>query len=633
MIDHWEDSHIKPLDTMSGNQLRAVAIIRSLWWLAFTACFIMHAPAASQVPQPQGQLPPAVNETVARIRVYQVDKQASDFPDGEDFSCPEAAYATIARVLASGEMGLWRRISVSSLSGALPSADAKKVEVKPERAKMWLNARIKEVRIFQGTHAVVLAEFIDPCEGVRISARSMGFEQGKWLNAGHGIFNDAVTARSGFARACADRLPRPKRGPVANPKEYLAPFVQFLSTDGDDPKSFALKALKSHRLTIMGEIHHRLRYWAFNASLIKDPAFAEFAGTIYMELPMNDQGLINDFLAADKLDATAVVQTLRDNLWMGWPDQAMLDFFAAVWQTNRQLPPEKRLRIVLVDAEMPWKEIIRTGQWKHYDADRDHLMAENILKDIREHPDDRRSGLFIVGVGHAMRNMEYLPGEPVASAAWYLTQALGNEAVYAFFPHGPRQTNYGQVEGRLCLGLFDAAFAAFGKKPVGFPLDDGPFGRQPFDALPDNPLQGSYSNGYDGYLYLGPLENEIFSPIIPGFYTEEFVNEIEQRYKALYGMGWAEAYKKPLNAASFTSWMSKGWGRRMWSVDKLGPPHAWHYGSDWRGRLAPRAWLALHFKNYLLLKIAAAVLFPLLCLLLAGTIRAQAISRKAKTGK
>jgi hypothetical protein len=37
----------------------------------------------------------------------------------------------------------------------------------------------------------------------------------------------------------------------------------------------------------MGEVHHRPRYWAFNASLVADPLFAERVGTIYMELPSN----------------------------------------------------------------------------------------------------------------------------------------------------------------------------------------------------------------------------------------------------------------------------------------------------------------------------------------------------------
>jgi len=43
-------------------------------------------------------------------------------------------------------------------------------------------------------------------------------------------------------------------------------------------------------------------------------------------------------------------------------------------------------------------------------------------------------------------------------------------------------------------------------KRLAFALESGPFGRQPFDAFPDRPAAGTYRDGYDAYLYLGPLE-------------------------------------------------------------------------------------------------------------------------------
>lgn len=59
---------------------------------------------------------------------------------------------------------------------------------------------------------------------------------------------------------------------------------------------------------------------------------------------MNDQALVDRFLAADTLDSTLIIEMLRDMLWMGWPDQAMLEFFEAVWQVNRNLAPAQRIR-------------------------------------------------------------------------------------------------------------------------------------------------------------------------------------------------------------------------------------------------------------------------------------------------
>lgn len=130
------------------------------------------------------------------------------------------------------------------------------------------------------------------------------------------------------------------------------------------------------------------------------------------------------------------------------------------------------------------------------------------------------------------------------SAGSLLVRQLGADSVYAFFPHKPVMTNAGAVHGRLALGLFDSAFAAIGNRPVAFPLSKGPFGDEPYDAEPDNPSAiGSYADGYSAYLYLGPLEKEIFSPLIPGFYTEEHVREMD-----LHGL--AVGLEKDKNALS-----------------------------------------------------------------------------------
>jgi len=158
--------------------------------------------------------------------------------------------------------------------------------------------------------------------------------------------------------------------------------------------------------------------------------------------------------------------------------------------------------------------------------------------------------------------------------------------VFAFFQHAPAQTNVGRVDGRLCLGLFDSAFAAVGDQPIAFPLDTGPFGEQPFDAMPDRRFAGAYRDGYDAYLYLGPLEDEVFSPLIPGFYTDEFVKELERRTRIMWGKPWSEAYRQKPDAESFTTWMRNSWGQpRKWTRS-LGPKNAWQYGDNWQEEIA-----------------------------------------------
>jgi hypothetical protein len=220
----------------------------------------------------------------------------------------------------------------------------------------------------------------------------------------------------------------------------------------------------------MGEVPHRPKYWALNSSVVKDPGFPERVGSIYMELPINDQPLIDQFLAAEQCDTAPVIEMLRDMLWMGWPDQAMLDFFVTVWKANQKLAPDQRLRIVLVDMKRPWKDIQEREDWSKYDVDRNRFMAENILADLKQHPQDKRNALFIVGAGHAMVDFKYFEGSPVTSAGWHLREALGPDAIYAIFPHMPVQTNWGRVDGPFRLGLCRGGMPADRLSVVSRPL-------------------------------------------------------------------------------------------------------------------------------------------------------------------
>jgi hypothetical protein len=119
---------------------------------------------------------------------------------------------------------------------------------------------------------------------------------------------------------------------------------------------------------------------------------------------------------------------------------------------------------------------------------------------------------------------------------------------------------------------------------MAFPLDRGPFGEQIFDASLDVPTTDSFSKGYQAYLYLGPLENEVFSPLIPGFFSDDFVQEAERRCRIMSGKGLVEADGiKRLDGESIIDRLSKTWGqpRADWSVSRLGPLRAWEKGAQW----------------------------------------------------
>ncbi|MGO8699049.1 MAG: hypothetical protein ACLQVY_15140 [Limisphaerales bacterium] len=509
------------------------------------------------------------------LRTYTVNRKVRDFPTNEDLSTPEGAYASLTRA--------W----VASVKVPLE----------------WLDAEALEVHIYRETNAAVFAKFkLDGNERIDIHWFKPG--NGRWLDEGDDVANTSDKARELFSSRCIiaeARIALASRPSIAHPQEYLHSFVEFLRREAAGPKTFLLQALASHQVVILGEVHHRPRSWAFYSSLVREKTFVERVGVIYMELPGNDQALVGQFLTAPKYDPQPIMEMLRDvedGSHLGWPDQGTLDFFKTVWEVNQGLPKEQRLRILLPDWERPWKTIAKRADWKKYDVDRDQRMADNILRDLREHSADLRHALFIVGYGHAMVNLS-VGGAPMKSAGWRLREKLGDTNVFAVFPDSPVLGNWGGVNGRIALGLFEAAFAELTNRPMAFPLDHGPFGEQIFDASMDVVTADLFRNGYQAYLYLGPYEDEIFASIIPGFYTDGFVRELDRRYRLMNGKGLVEGTGvKRLDAESFMEWESNApWGqlRHGWSAFELGPLDAWRQGGKWdsipaKGSIARADW-------------------------------------------
>ena len=266
-----------------------------------------------------GQEDPAAAEQSqesAQTRSYTVEKKVSDFPSVRDLSTPEAAYATIMReFMATGASGdEWSAISVREIGRS------QRQSVSPGRANSYLNARILEVIIYRDREALVIAE-MESGNGVGYDQRFLFYVKDRWLNSGHdGLAPTIEQARDAFSRKCRrkyqinlrDSGEYWNRASVADPNAYLRPYVEFLKSHGREPHAFLMEAFGKYRLVVMGEVHNRPAYWAFNSELVRDRAFAERVRTIYMELPSNHQENIDRFLTQDTCEKELVIQMLRD---------------------------------------------------------------------------------------------------------------------------------------------------------------------------------------------------------------------------------------------------------------------------------------------------------------------------------
>ena len=172
-----------------------------------------------------------------------------------------------------------------------------------------------EATIAYQTNAVILAR-LGPVARRPIDLRWLRLEKGRWLNAGNNKTEATVEeGRRVIGSDCAAievQALLASRPPIANPEEHLRPFIEFLRGTAKDPHDFLLQAWAKHRLVILGEVHNRTRYWAFNSALVCAEAFAQRVGVIYMELPASDQALVDQFLTATNYDPQPIITVLRD---------------------------------------------------------------------------------------------------------------------------------------------------------------------------------------------------------------------------------------------------------------------------------------------------------------------------------
>jgi hypothetical protein len=524
---------------------------------------------------------PRAANSQSEDHVYHVGRKIKDFPGAEDLSTPEAADAAMCRAIVGGRS--WRRfITPRALAAAHGVAEGQPLPA--VYARRWLNQEILEVQIHGGTRAAVYKWWEPEFWGTYFTASFLELQDGKWLRDSGCEHSGIQFVRDGFPRWWRYReQEQARRAPVKDPEHRLEPFVSFLRAEGQEPQAYLLKALADHQLVIMGEVHHRPRYWSFNASLVQAVGFPRHVGVIYLELPRADQALVDQFLGSPQLDPEPVIAMLRDFLGEGWPDQPTLEFFITVWKVNQGLPPQQKIRIVLVDprpvrlAADDYVDVVLNESF------RNQSMANAILRDLRVHRDDRRHGLFIVGLLHALLDVNSYTDSPVVTAGSRLREKLGRDAVFAIHQHRPVRLSGSERLERPALGLFDSAFAALDCRPVAFPLDHGPFGQALLDEFLDTWLgtTNRYGDAFSAYLYLGPLETEKFSPLIPGFYTDDYVRELDQRHRARSGKDRTKDATLPrLDGASYTASMNRIWGRPRedWSKASLGPLTRWQQG-------------------------------------------------------
>lgn len=88
--------------------------------------------------------------------------------------------------------------------------------------------------------------------------------------------------------------------------------------------------------------------------------------------------------------------------------------------------------------------------------------------------------------------------------------------------------NFRDIPERIRQDIFDYIFYKSGNQPLAFELKNNPFGNEPFDGLYYSG-SGTYQDNYDGYIFLGSLDNEPNGKLLQDLYNDKFIYELNRK--------------------------------------------------------------------------------------------------------
>jgi hypothetical protein len=336
----------------------------------------------------------------------------------------------------------------------------------------------------------------------------------------------------------------------------LAQHVSAIAAHGRDPIAFVMDALRAHDLVIFDDaLHNLVEPFDFYRQLIADTAFQRIAPTIFLELlPSNRQPAIDTYLAAPREDETLLYPAFQDDF--GLPYQTYFDLLRAVYQANRDLPVDRRIKVRGVNTPVMWGEIRTTADWTLNNdikpLGRDYFMYSLILDGLGNFRGGKK-GVFLTNTRHAYRSLRGRSGTVFQTTSaffkmWHPERSYSirfNAPVLNVLARrdtaGQARTSAGMEQvsytwARMADGLWDEAFAASGRRPVALSLTDTPFGDAPYRGnlmLATAPGQ-TMRDAYDAVIFLADAGQLHRTGINGAIFTPEFRRELRRRYEIVY---------------------------------------------------------------------------------------------------
>jgi hypothetical protein len=164
-----------------------------------------------------------------------------------------------------------------------------------------------------------------------------------------------------------------------------------------------LDAFKNHRVVALSEDHDDERAHAFRMSLIRDARFLDLADDILVEFGNSlYQDVIDRFISGEPVTDDALTRVWQDTTQPHtiWDRPIYEDFFRSVRAVNAALPRNRRLRVLLGDPPIDWKNVHTLEDLQRASAGRTSHPADILTREVVA---KGRRALVLYGAVHLWR--------------------------------------------------------------------------------------------------------------------------------------------------------------------------------------------------------------------------------------
>lgn len=191
-------------------------------------------------------------------------------------------------------------------------------------------------------------------------------------------------------------LPLLAAGNAAAPRPAIAALVE---------------AFRTHAVVAIGELHGNRQAGDFYIALVRDPGFQRVVNDIVVEFASGQsQSLLDRYVVAgDSIPADSLQSIWRNTTKVAaWDFPTYARWLAAIRDANRQLPTERRIRVLAGDTPVDWRRLHTPGDWTRLGDNNESFSRVIGDEVIAKH----RKALVVLGNNHLARGGTFRDRSP-----------------------------------------------------------------------------------------------------------------------------------------------------------------------------------------------------------------------------